>query len=259
MKRVIFSTIFIALVLLPIRPVLGGTVSPWIREAVELVNEERASRGLPPLAVSDTLSHAASLKLSDMERGKYFAHTSASGKTPWSFFDVSGYDYRYAGENLSIHFKTPAAEHAAWMESEKHCQNILDPRFREIGMAVRKVFMEGRETMLVVQLFGTERGSETVATSGKDTALAMCRGEVTPSVSGVSDEGDGTGRIALFFSGISNGVRSLVPEWIRSAEEYFRAAEILAILIFSLAQILLVSISLRILLAREYREGIFPS
>lgn len=258
MKRTIFPAIFIALLFLPVYPASGETVSPWIREAVELVNEERASRKLSPLTVSETLSHAASLKLSDMERGKYFAHTSASGQTPWSFFDAAGYDYRYAGENLSIHFKTPEAEHAAWMESEKHCQNILDPRFQEVGMAVRKVFMEGRETILVVQLFGTQRGQETVASSGKDTALAMCRGEVPPSVSGASEE-KGDGRIALFAASVSEGVLNLIPDQIRSAEERFRAAEILAILTFSMAQILLVSISLRILLAREYEEGVFPS
>jgi len=260
MKRISTIIISLSLLLVPAHAAIGETASPWVRDAIALVNEERVRHGLPELSVSESLSRSASLKLSDMERERYFAHTSAAGKTPWSFFDAAGYGYRYAGENLAIHFKTPEAEHAAWMESERHCQNILDPRFREIGMAVRKVFMEGRETVLVVQHFGTRDGEATVGASGKERALAMCRKESVPAVSGVFRDGEeGSGRIALSLADIASGFRSIVPEEIRDGGLRDRMPEVSALSAFALAQVLLSIVSLRILLAREYEDGIYPS
>jgi hypothetical protein len=256
MKRISTILILLSLLAVPTHVAIGESVSPWVRDAVALVNEERAKHGLPALSISDELSLSASKKLTDMETSKYFAHTSPAGKTPWRFFDAVGYDYRYAGENLAIHFKTPEAEHTAWMESEKHCQNILDPRFREIGMSVRKVFMEGRETVLVVQHFGTRAGEVTVASSGKEAALAMCRGEVVPIVSGATE--DGEGRIALLSVQISNDMKETIDK-IRMFEGRYGSSGLLAIVLFSAMQIVLVAVSLRILLAHEYREGIYPS
>ncbi len=261
MNRV--STIFITLSLLviPTHTAFGESVSPWIRDAIVLVNEERVERGLPALAESEALSRSAALKLSDMETGKYFAHTSPSGATPWDFFDEAGYGYRYAGENLAIHFNTPDEEHAAWMESEKHCQNILDPRFREIGMSARKVFLEGRETILVVQHFGTLRGEETVAESDKQTAIALCRGETAERVYGVSGEGEsgvGPGRIALLsshFRTVCDGFSGLA----RSLGDRYGTPGLPLVILLSLVQLAAVSVSVRILLSERYREGIYPS
>ena len=54
------------------------------------------------LAKSDMLQEAAEKKAQDMIENNYFAHTSPQGKTPWHWVEESGYDYRYAGENLAI-------------------------------------------------------------------------------------------------------------------------------------------------------------
>ncbi|NTW13717.1 MAG: CAP domain-containing protein [Candidatus Moranbacteria bacterium] len=259
MKR-IFLPIIIAVILLPMCPVLAaGNDSPWADKAMSLVNKERESRGLPALIPNETLARAATKKLQDMESKKYFAHTSPEGKTPWSFLDDAGYDYRYAGENLAIHFNDPEAEHKAWMESEKHCQNILDPRFREIGMAEKKVFMEGRETILVVQSFGTLRGDETELSSAKDTAVALCRGDMPPTVSGVSEDKGSVGRIALTVANVPTRIRQTVTLWAQSLDERNGMAEILALFSFSLLQVLAVTVSIRLLASREYEEGVFPS
>lgn len=256
MKRILIIMIVMAAATLPGLPAEASMLAtPWIREAVRLVNEERVSRGLPELAVNETLSTAATLKLADMEKKGYFAHTSPEKRTPWSFFDEAGYDYRYAGENLSIHFKTPEAEHDAWMESETHCQNILDPRFGEIGMAVRKVFMEGRETVLTVQLFGTESGSEPVGASGKEAAIAMCRGEEVPAVSGASSDRIGDFGAALLSSDIAGRFGATVSEWLES----YRTTELLAVVGFAVAQVLTVLVAVEVLLAKEYEDGIYPS
>jgi hypothetical protein len=260
----IFSTIFILsiLVLIPIRNVsASGTLSPWAKDAIELMNKERAERGLPTFSVDNDLAKAAAAKLSDMERKKYFAHTSPEKRTPWSFIEAAGYDYRFAGENLAIHFKNPTSEHDAWMRSEKHCQNILDPRFREVGMAVGKVFFEGRETMIVVSMFGTKTGEEISPLATKEQALAMCRGEV-PAVSGaVSDEPtDGSeGRIALLMQGISAKAVPIASLWDLIVKSPYDAAQIFATAMFAGSQVSAIVLVSGVVLSRERREGLFPS
>jgi hypothetical protein len=263
MKRII-STIFLLsiLILIPIGNVsASGSLSPWVEDAVGLMNKERAERGLPTFAVNETLAKAAQAKLSDMEKKNYFAHTSPEKLTPWSFIDAAGYDYRFAGENLAIHFKNPESEHVAWMKSEKHCQNILDPRFREVGMAVGKVFFEGRETMLVVSMFGAKAGEEMDPLATKETALAMCRGEV-PTVSGaVSDEPSDSpdGRVALLMNTLSTKSATIAELWNLIIKSPYDAAQLFATAMFAGAQMSAIVLISGIILSRERREGLFPS
>jgi hypothetical protein len=259
MKR---STIIIiaALLLIPTGMVsASGAASPWAEQAVKLANGERKQRGIAELSSSATLEKAAALKLADMEKNGYFAHTSPGGLTPWSFMDKAGYGYRYAGENLAIHFTDPDSEHAAWMKSEKHCQNVLDPRFREIGIAVKKTYIEGRDTMLVVEMFGTRPGQETQTSLTKEDALAMCKGEL-PSVSGVSDEnGNDSGRIALLSGVKLTDVDSLAREAAAAGDGRYDVAELVSVLILALMQVAAVAICTRLILAREKRDGVYLS
>jgi hypothetical protein len=228
----------------------SGNLSPWVESTIEMANRDRRERGIPELSVSQTLSRAAALKLADMEQEKYFAHTSPLGRTPWSFMDDAGYGYRYAGENLAIHFSDPESEHVAWMESEKHCQNILDPRFVEIGLAVRKTYFEGRETVLAVEMFGTLPGEESSSILTKEDAVAMCRGGV-PAVSGVSSDG----------RGIIGSARSalLDEKAYEITDGRYGLIELLAVVLFSVSQIGTVILSLHLIMSRESREGIYPS
>jgi hypothetical protein len=225
------------------------------------MNKERAERGLPTFTMNETLAKAAQAKLSDMEKKNYFAHTSPEKLTPWSFIEAAGYDYRFAGENLAIHFKNPESEHQAWMRSEKHCQNILDPRFREVGISVGKVFFEGRETMLVVSMFGTNVEEIVDPLATKEQALSMCRGE-EPVVSGVvSDEPSisSEGRIALFMSGISARSVTLSELWNLIIKSPYDAAQMFATAMFAGAQMSAVVLISGVVLSRERREGLFPS
>ncbi len=260
MKRILSTIFLVPIFFLASAGVVSasGSMSPWAEDAVKLMNRERDERGLPPFVVDETLAEAAQAKLADMEKKRYFAHTSPEKRTPWSFIEVAGYEYRFAGENLAIHFKNPESEHVAWMKSEKHCQNILDPRFREVGMAVGKVFFEGRETMLVVSMFGTKAGEAIDASATKEAALAMCRGE-EPVVSGaVSDEPSDSpeGRVALFVKDISLKSASL---WKLIVESPHDVAQLLATAMFAGSQVSALVLVSGGVLARERRDGIFPS
>lgn len=123
-------------------------------KVVDLANQERASQNLPALAVNDLLVKAAEDKVEDMLKNNYFKHTSPAGLTPWHWLAKNGYDYKYAGENLAMNFLSAENQNKAWMESQTHRANILNARYREIGVAVGQGSINGRETIITVQEFG---------------------------------------------------------------------------------------------------------
>jgi hypothetical protein len=120
-------------------------------------NTARKQLGLNPLNENRVLNEAAYLKAKHMMEKGYFAHYSPEGVTPWYWFQVSGYGYRTAGENLAIGFIESEQVHSAWMNSTSHKKNILNPDFQEMGIAVLKDSFQGKETTLVVQFFGTQK------------------------------------------------------------------------------------------------------
>ncbi len=137
--------------------VLGYASNITVEQVVALTNTERTRQGLAPLALNPTLSQAATSKGSDMFANQYWAHTSPSGKEPWAFISEAGYSYRVAGENLARDFAVSDQVVQAWMASPTHRANIVNASYQEIGVAVVNGELNGMETTLVVQMFGTPR------------------------------------------------------------------------------------------------------
>jgi uncharacterized protein YkwD len=108
-----------------------------------LVNAERTQRGLRPLKANRRLARAATGHAGDMVRRNYFSHDSLSGA---SFVDrirrtgyLSGPRAWIVGENLawgSGDRSSPAAIVRAWMNSPGHRANILQRRFRQVGLGL---------------------------------------------------------------------------------------------------------------------------
>jgi hypothetical protein len=136
--------------------ILGYAASIPPEEIVRLTNVQRANQGLATLTLNSQLSAAAAQKASDMFAKGYWAHVSPSGIQPWYFITESGYSYRYAGENLARDFTEPATIVDAWMDSPSHKENLLNAKYQDIGIAVVDGTLNGQETTLVVQLFGTK-------------------------------------------------------------------------------------------------------
>ncbi len=124
---------------------------------VELTNIRREEAEVDELIVDSLLIEAAQMKAEDMAQKGYFAHTSPEGITPWYWFDQVGYDYRYAGENLAVNFIDPYSIDRAWMASPLHRSNVINEKFKEIGIAQAIGIYKGRQAIFIVQLFGTKR------------------------------------------------------------------------------------------------------
>ncbi len=124
----------------------------WRDEVLRLVNEHRAQAGLTPLRLNATLEQQAADYACELIEYDYFDHVNpVTGSTLVDRAQAVGYDYLVIGENLAAGQRGPQEVVDAWMNSEGHRANILDPRYSEIGIAVR---VGGSYGIYWVQVFG---------------------------------------------------------------------------------------------------------
>lgn len=128
---------------------------------IALTNASRQEGSLGALRENAQLSQAAQRKAKDMLARDYFAHTTPDGKRFWTWIDGTGYNYTLAGENLAIDFSTPESAHAALIASPSHRENIMNKRYKEIGVAVVTGDMAGQQTTVLVEMFGTQAAKKT--------------------------------------------------------------------------------------------------
>ena len=168
----------------------SGKVSPQVlgyaanippSEVIRLTNEKRVMAGVAALKENATLSQAAQAKGADMLNKGYWAHVSPNGTQPWQFFTNFGYKYRYAGENLARDFSDPASAVEAWMASPSHKENLLSSRYKEIGVAVVEGNLNGVDTTIIIQFFGTKYSeSNTVVTTPVSGLSKIIKSTPTP-------------------------------------------------------------------------------
>lgn len=139
--------------------ILGYASNISAGKVISLTNERRVSSGLAALTHSPSLERAAKLKGEHMLANDYWAHVAPDGTEPWFFFTSNGYKYRYAGENLARDFSNPDSAVEAWMASPSHKENLLSGKYEEIGVAVVEGDLNGVDTTIIVQLFGTRLDS----------------------------------------------------------------------------------------------------
>jgi hypothetical protein len=150
--------------------ILGFATNITINDLLSDTNAKRSENGLGTLVLNSKLNQAAQNKANDMFAHSYWAHNSPQGSTPWDFIVGAGYSYSYAGENLARDFQNSDSVVQAWMDSPSHRENILRKEYSEIGFAIVNGILDGQETTLVVQMFGTPKESpiEVSATEPKE-------------------------------------------------------------------------------------------
>ncbi len=166
--------------------VLGISSNITYDELLLLTNSQRQANGLAPLSLNQELSNAAAGKAIDMFSENYWAHESPSGKTPWIFIKNAGYNYVYAGENLARGFTNTTDVINAWMASPTHKKNILSPNYKEIGFAVNTGVLNGEETVLVVEMFGSRELAQVPQETKKEIESSLVKAEEQPSVQNVA-------------------------------------------------------------------------
>jgi uncharacterized protein YkwD len=129
----------------PVRTAPQPPVTPaQAARALALVNDVRA-RGtrcgnrsfapVPPVALSGTLGGVAFGHATDMAVHGYFEHQDLSGQSPADRVRAVGYREKLVGENIAYGPQTVEEVVQGWLHSPDHCENIMDPRFAEMGIA----------------------------------------------------------------------------------------------------------------------------
>jgi uncharacterized protein YkwD len=112
---------------------IAASTRPAVRAAVVcLINRQRTSRGLPELAASSKLDRSAQGWTDELVSHHEFTH----GADFADRISAAGFHWSQAGENIATGYATPTSVVAGWMHSTGHCENILDPAFRDVGTGV---------------------------------------------------------------------------------------------------------------------------
>ncbi len=110
------------------------------RQVLAELNVVRRAHGLVPLRRSSRLAAAADRHSRAMGRHGFFKHESRDGSSFWRrvqrFYGSRGFRSWSVGENLLWATVGLDAARALelWMASPGHRRNILNPRWREIGL-----------------------------------------------------------------------------------------------------------------------------
>ena len=140
----------------------GGNIDLGDKEERTLVlhNETRADHGLEPLCINPLLTRAARSHSREMVEKDYFSHYSEDGEGVGARLRRFGYDWSVCGENLAGGYGNPEEPDSIfelWTNSTHHRANILDRRFRQVGVGTYTGTYNGIEeyTMYTVD-FGSQ-------------------------------------------------------------------------------------------------------
>ncbi|MCK4442871.1 MAG: CAP domain-containing protein, partial [Sulfurovaceae bacterium] len=102
-----------------------------------------------PLSLNDELYNSAYEHSNDLAQSNTFSHEGSGTE-----YDITGYnkgraslfyerieahgyvDYKIVGENIAGGQKTIDEVMEAWLNSPDHCANIMNPRYKEVGIAI---------------------------------------------------------------------------------------------------------------------------
>ena len=107
--------------------------SNYRQEVLNLVNAERAKYGLQPLVMGDAKLTAAAQRRAE-EIATVNSHVRPNGTKWYTVLSEYGVTDAAAGENAAWGNVSPEEVVNAWMNSEGHRANILDPEARAMGV-----------------------------------------------------------------------------------------------------------------------------
>jgi len=118
------------------------------QQLFELINQERAKQGIPPLMLNDRLAEAAGKHSQRMAESETILH-QFDGEPPLAI-RISDENVRadHDGENIAVNNDVETA-HVMLMRSPPHRENILGQQFNAVGIAV----VRGGDNLYVTEDF----------------------------------------------------------------------------------------------------------
>ena len=124
-------------------PPTGTPTGTFATRVLELTNAARAQArscgatafaATTPLVYNAALEGAAQGHAADMAAKNYFSHTSQDGRSFSQRITAAGYAWTRIAENIAAGQSTPDSVVAGWLTSPGHCQNIMNPALKELGV-----------------------------------------------------------------------------------------------------------------------------
>ncbi|HEY9869801.1 MAG TPA: CAP domain-containing protein [Candidatus Obscuribacterales bacterium] len=129
---------------------------------VDLINRDRASAGLPPVALDDTATEAAQIHTNEMAQWSYLSHWDLRGRKPDQRYSELGgqgavfenvytdHTNPFLGEKVPLGrqllvTRRELEQAEAWLfnqrpPNDRHRRNILDPNHKLVGIGVSVAF-----------------------------------------------------------------------------------------------------------------------
>jgi Cysteine-rich secretory protein family len=105
------------------------------KQLVELINQERAREGVPPLAVDERLTQAARKHTALMVKHNVVSHQTVEEQPLQLRLADEGLRSDRQAENVGLEMDVAGA-HAMLMNSPAHRANILSPNYNAVGVGV---------------------------------------------------------------------------------------------------------------------------
>jgi uncharacterized protein YkwD len=147
----------------PYRMPSAAEAPAFAATVLQLTNQARAGGArcgrrvmppAPPVAASSRLDGVAAGHALDMATYQYFDHRDHRGRLPAERTLEVGYRASVIGENIAYGPATPSEVVAGWLGSPEHCENLMDGRFAEMGIAFAAGHGEQRPGLYWVQELG---------------------------------------------------------------------------------------------------------
>lgn len=111
---------------------------------IELINEVREKgvkcgnkyyKAAALVVWNEKLGQASLHHSLDMAQKGFLGHRGSDGSSTEERLSKVGYKWIVYGENVGEGYQTPGELVKGWLKSTSHCENIMNPNFREAGTA----------------------------------------------------------------------------------------------------------------------------
>jgi len=91
-----------------------------------------------PVVWNDKLAGASLQHSLDMAGNGFLSHTGSNGNALDERLISVQYNWTACGENIGHGYRSSEEAVKSWLKSQRHCKNIMNPDFKEIGAAYAK-------------------------------------------------------------------------------------------------------------------------